>query len=68
MPSEGKHVIQKFIAMTTIVAGMVFLAVGVYAFATPDAASARTWPKAVVTGIALLMIGAVAMAGAGRTR
>ena len=58
--------IQKFIALITLVVGMLFLALGVYAFVTPDAAGGGSWTKAIVTGFALVVIGAVAMAGARR--
>ena len=59
--------IQKFIAVTTIVGGIFFLILGIYAFANPDTAGANAWTKAVVSGLALVAIGAVALAGTRRT-
>jgi len=58
--------IEKFVALITLVVGILFLAFGAYALVTPDAAGAGSWTKAIVTGFALVVLGAAAMAGARR--
>ena len=70
-PDEGEDVISKLTALATTLAGLWLLVAGVHSYMNPERMVAlgnepEVWMKAVVTGLCVMVIGMVAMAGTRR--